>query len=186
MTIAYKLLLLLYPPEYRAEFAEEMLATFAESAQERRERGYVVFALFVMEEINGLLSGAAKEWIGNIISIARSPNKVPSFDPSSAGDTARILLQNMRTPWVSRETFFTITDLICDSGLSASASQTSLPHPVVEAQERIRFLIGRMINAISKQEFESVRFYSNEERREREKLRLLLEEFKMVLSVREE
>jgi hypothetical protein len=180
MTIAYKLLLLLYPPEYRAEFAEEMLATFAESAQERRERGYVVFARFVMEEINGVLSGAAKQWIEKITSIARTRNKVPYFDSSAAADAARILLQNMRTPWVSRETFFKITDLICDSGLSASASQTSLPHSVVEAQERIRFLIGRMINAISKREFERVRFYSNEERCEREKLRLLLDELQNV------
>ena len=180
MTIAYKVMLLLYPPKYRAEFAEEMLATFAEFAQERRKRGYAVFARFVMGEINGVLSGAAKQWIEKITSIARTPNNVPCFDPSSAADAARILLQNMRTPWVSRETFFKITDLICDSGLSASGSQTCLPHPVVEAQERIRFLIGRMINAISKQEFESVRFYSNEERSEREKLRLLLEELQNV------
>jgi len=180
MTLAYKLLLLLYPPEYRAEFAAEMLATFSESAQERRKRGYAVLARFVMKEINGLLSGAAKEWIEKIISIARTPNKVPYFDHSLAADTARILLQNMRTPWVSRETFFKITDLICDSGVPASASQTFLPEPVVETHERIRFLIGRMINAISKQEFERARFYSDEERREREKLRVLLEEFKIV------
>ena len=130
--------------------------------------------------MTGVIAGAAREWIARISKIARTSNSVAHSDRSSSAEAARSLLEKMRTPWVSREMFFKVADLICDAGVCANAPQNALPDAVIQAQERVRFLIGRMAHAISNCEFERVRFYSNEERKERENLRLLLEEFKIV------
>jgi hypothetical protein len=180
MRPAFKFLLKLYPEDYRASFAAEMMATFDESAAERRRCGRIVFSRFALEEITGVIGGAAKEWIGRIPNIARTTNDVTYSDRYSSAHAARRLLEKMRTPWVSRETFFKVADLICDAGMCANTPQNTLPDAVIEAQERLRFVIARMVHAISNREFEKVRFYSNEERKERENLRLLLEEFKIV------
>jgi hypothetical protein len=139
-----------------------MVATFEESAEERRGCGWAVFARFALEEMSGVLARAAREWT------ARITNKVTYPDSSSSALAARRLLEKMRTPWVSRETFFKVADLICDAGMCVNTPQNSLPDAVIEAQERVRFVIGRLVHAISSHEFEKVRFYSNQERKERE------------------
>ncbi len=51
--------------------------------------------------------------------------------------------------------------------------QTTLPTEVADIQKRIKFIVHRMENAIANQEFEKARFYSDEERKERENLRQL-------------
>jgi hypothetical protein len=178
MRLAYKILLRLYPADYRASFAAEMVATFEESAEERRGCGWVVFARYALEETTGVVVGAAKEWISRITDIARITSN-GTYTYSSA-DGARRLLEEMRTPWVSRESFFKVADLICDSGMGVIAPQNTLPVAVIKSQERVRFVIGHMVKAIANHEFEKVRFYSNQERKEREQLRMLLEEFKIV------
>ncbi len=55
--------------------------------------------------------------------------------------------------------------------------QGALPDEVIEAQKRIRFIVHRMDSAIANHEFEKARFYSDEERKERENLRLLREKY---------
>ncbi len=49
--------------------------------------------------------------------------------------------------------------------------QSSLPEDMIDVQKRIKFIVHRMENAIANHEFEKARFYSDEERKERENLR---------------
>ena len=60
---AYKILLRLYPRDYRALFAGEMLAAFRTGSEECRGQGSGAYLRFAVSELAGLLSGAAAEWI---------------------------------------------------------------------------------------------------------------------------
>jgi ATP-dependent Clp protease ATP-binding subunit ClpC len=66
-------------------------------------------------------------------------------------------------------------DLIDEAGARVKLRQTSLPEEITEVQKRIKFIVHRMENAIANHEFEKARFYSDEERKERENLRALRE-----------
>src|SRR3984893_15667208 len=68
-------------------------------------------------------------------------------------------------------------DLIDEAGARVKLRQTSLPEEITEVQKRIKFIVHRMENAIANHEFEKARFYSNEERKERENLRALREKY---------
>src|SRR5512138_2929803 len=70
-------------------------------------------------------------------------------------------------------------DLIDEAGARVKLRQTSLPEEVAEIQKRIKFIVHRMENAIAGHEFEKARFYSDEERRERENLRKLREKYNL-------
>src|SRR3989454_6062336 len=61
-------------------------------------------------------------------------------------------------------------DLIDEAGARVKLRQTSLPEEITEVQKRIKFIVHRMENAIANHEFEKARFYSDEERKERENL----------------
>ena len=64
-------------------------------------------------------------------------------------------------------------DLIDEAGARVKLRQTTLPPEFAEIQKRIKFIVHRMENAIANHEFEKARFYSDEERKERENLRQL-------------
>jgi ATP-dependent Clp protease ATP-binding subunit ClpC len=66
-------------------------------------------------------------------------------------------------------------DLIDEAGARDKLRQTTVPSEVSEIQKRIKFIVHRMENAIANHEFEKARFYSDEERKERENLRQLRE-----------
>ncbi len=70
-------------------------------------------------------------------------------------------------------------DLIDEAGARVKLRQTTLPPEVAEVQKRIKFIVHRMENAIANHEFEKARFYSDEERRERENLRQLRERYNL-------
>src|SRR6267154_2599752 len=70
-------------------------------------------------------------------------------------------------------------DLIDEAGARVKLRQTSLPGEVADIQKRIKFIVHRMENAIANHEFEKARFYSDEERKERENLRLLREKYNL-------
>jgi ATP-dependent Clp protease ATP-binding subunit ClpC len=55
--------------------------------------------------------------------------------------------------------------------------QNALPEEIAEAQKRIKFIMHRMDSAIANHEFEKARFYSDEERKERENLLALREKY---------
>src|SRR6266705_2099532 len=68
-------------------------------------------------------------------------------------------------------------DLIDEAGARVKLRQTTLPSEVADIQKRIKFIEHRMENAIANHEFEKARFYSDEERKERENLRALREKY---------
>jgi len=68
-------------------------------------------------------------------------------------------------------------DLIDEAGARVKLRQTSLPEEITEVQKRIKFIVHRMENAIANHEFEKARFYSDEERKERENMRALRDKY---------
>jgi hypothetical protein len=153
----YQALLRLYPNDYRALFASEMLNTFDQVAGERRRQCRPAFIRFVLGEIIGLLIGAGAEWIAKL-----------TTDSSVRG---RCLpdLRMMRPPAVPRELWFARVCLNTGHG--------SVPDEVMEAQERIAMLINRTVHAIAHHDFPGARRYSHEERQARDELRQLREKY---------
>ena len=74
-------------------------------------------------------------------------------------------------------------DLIDEAGARVKLRQTTLPEELTEVQKRIKFIVHRMENAIANHEFEKARFYSDEERKERENLRALRDKYHLDDSV---
>jgi len=70
-------------------------------------------------------------------------------------------------------------DLIDEAGARVKLRQTTLPGEVSDIQKRIKFIVHRMENAIANHEFEKARFYSDEERKERDNLRLLRDKYNL-------
>ena len=68
-------------------------------------------------------------------------------------------------------------DLIDEAGARVKLRQTTLPEELSDIQKRIKFIVHRMENAIANHEFEKARFYSDEERKERENLRGMREKY---------
>jgi ATP-dependent Clp protease ATP-binding subunit ClpC len=73
----------------------------------------------------------------------------------------------------------TAVDCIDAAGAAAQLQQSSPPNEVVEVQKRIRFLEKRIENSIANHEFEKARFFSQEERKERDNLKQLREKYKL-------
>jgi ATP-dependent Clp protease ATP-binding subunit ClpC len=70
-------------------------------------------------------------------------------------------------------------DLIDEAGARVKLRQTTLPGEVADIQKSIKFIVHRMENAIANHEFEKARFYSDEERKKREDLRVLREKYNL-------
>ncbi len=66
--------------------------------------------------------------------------------------------------------------LIDAAGALANQRRVALPDDVAESEKRIRFIQTRLENSIANHEFEKARFYSDEERKERDNLRALREQ----------
>ena len=70
-------------------------------------------------------------------------------------------------------------DLVDEAGARVKLRQAMLPDEVAEVQKRVKFITHRMETAIANHEFEKARFYSEEERKEKEHLRSLREKLKI-------
>jgi ATP-dependent Clp protease ATP-binding subunit ClpC len=70
-------------------------------------------------------------------------------------------------------------DLIDEAGARVKLRQATLPEDVAEVQRRIKFINHRMETAIANHEFEKARYYSEEERKEKERLRQLRDKYKL-------
>ena len=70
-------------------------------------------------------------------------------------------------------------DLIDEAGARVKLRQAMVPDEVAEVQKRVKFITHRMESAIANHEFEKARFYSEEERKEKESLRSLREKYKL-------
>jgi hypothetical protein len=62
MTLAYRLLLWLYPYDHQVCFGEEMQSVFEQAAQEHRGRGRTAYLRFLVAEYGGLIVGLATAW----------------------------------------------------------------------------------------------------------------------------
>ncbi len=67
-------------------------------------------------------------------------------------------------------------DLLDEAGARVKLEQTKMSDESAEIHKRIKYIVHRMENAIANHEFEKARFYSDEERKERENLRRLQSE----------
>jgi ATP-dependent Clp protease ATP-binding subunit ClpC len=85
---------------------------------------------------------------------------------------AKKYIKNKRLPGAA-------VDIIDEAGAAAQLQQGSVPEDVVEVQKRIRFIVERMKASIANHEFEKARFYSQEERKERDNLKQLREKYKL-------
>jgi ATP-dependent Clp protease ATP-binding subunit ClpC len=70
-------------------------------------------------------------------------------------------------------------DVIDEAAAGVGQHHRVLPQEVGELQTRIKFIVHRMEGAIANHEFEKARFYAEEDRKERENLRLLREKYKL-------
>jgi ATP-dependent Clp protease ATP-binding subunit ClpC len=70
-------------------------------------------------------------------------------------------------------------ELLDLAGARIKVGRTTLPEDVVEVQKRIHFIVHRMDSAVANHEFEKARFYSDEEKKERENLRILRERYQL-------
>ena len=68
-------------------------------------------------------------------------------------------------------------ELLDAAGARVKLRETSVPEDVAEVMKRIKFIVHRMDSAIANHEFEKAKFYSDEERKERENLRILQEKY---------
>jgi hypothetical protein len=87
---AYTTLLRLYPRDYRALFAAEMLTAFEITAGERHAAGRPVYFCFVAAELIGLVKGVVSEWIVKL-----------TTDPSIRGRSLpdRLMMRPPGVPW---------------------------------------------------------------------------------------
>ena len=149
MRRAYAALLRLYPRDFRALFASEMLTAFEKTAVEWRACGRAAFVRFTVNELAGLMIGAGAEWVAKLTTdSSRRGRHLPD----------RLL---MRPSGVSWETHY--------------GAALPIPEELRQAQSRTEFLVNRMVHAIATHDFEGARSYSYEEREARENLRLLRE-----------
>lgn len=148
MNRVYELLLRLYPRDYRAMVATEMVSAFREASAEHRRQGRGAYARFTIAELMGLTMGAGVEWIAKL-----------TTDSSVRGRYLpdRLL---MRPPGVSWEAHY-------------AGAFPNVPEELSKAQERTEHLVQRMVHAISHHDFQGARRYSDEERQARENLRVL-------------
>ncbi len=70
-------------------------------------------------------------------------------------------------------------DLLDEAGARVKLRQSTVPDDLAELQKRLKFITHRMESAIAGHEFEKARFYSDEERREKENLRLLRDKYRL-------
>jgi ATP-dependent Clp protease ATP-binding subunit ClpC len=70
-------------------------------------------------------------------------------------------------------------DVIDEAAAGVGQNHRTLPQEVADLQKRIKFVVHRMQGAIANHEFEKARFYSDEDHKERENLRLLREKYKL-------
>ena len=103
---AYRILLRLYPHDYRARFAIEMSSAFALAAEERRRKSGAVCLGFLVGELMDLVIGAGREWVAKT-----------TTDRSLRGRSLPDV-RMMRPPGVTRELWFT--------ALCASAGQDEI------------------------------------------------------------
>ena len=71
-------------------------------------------------------------------------------------------------------------DVIDEAGSCAKLRHVALPAEIIESQKKIRFIKQKIDASVDNHEYEKARFYSGEEKAERENLRVLREKYKIA------
>jgi len=153
----FRVLLRLYPSDYAALFADEMINAFEQGCNEYRSQRRAPFVRFVVRELVGLIIGLIAEWIAKL-----------TTDTSTRGRSLPDL-RKMRPAGVPYELWF--------AAAGTNYRQTSLPMEVAQAQERVRFLLNARVHAATDRDFQAARSYCYEEYRERDKVRFLKKKY---------
>ncbi|HVB40821.1 MAG TPA: ATP-dependent Clp protease ATP-binding subunit [Terriglobales bacterium] len=70
-------------------------------------------------------------------------------------------------------------DLLDEAGARVKLRQTTMPEEMAETQKQLKIINTRMNSSIANHEFEKARFYSDEERKERDNLRVLRDKYQL-------
>ncbi len=149
--LLYRVLLRLFPGDYRLTFAPEMLDAFEREAEQQHRRGGAAYRRFVRGELVHLALRVPVEWFAKAT--------------TSRSVRARSLpdLRMMRPAGVARSMWFA----------AAKTPGVPLPDEVEEAERRVECCLRRMEHAIATHDFPGARFYSDEDLKAREELRQL-------------
>jgi hypothetical protein len=94
MKRAYRFMLLLYPRGHLNQFSEEMTSVFEEAFADRRAQGWSWSVRFAVEEMAGLIGGAAEAWLapkpGPEVQTASTPNLPQELIDAQRGVDANI------------------------------------------------------------------------------------------------
>lgn len=119
MLLLYRCLLHLYPPAYRCEFAEEMIAVFREAQTETWQKNMLARATFCAREAAGLLCGALQEHLR----VITGPDFFPLFPLRRF-----IMRSEFRFPKATAPLMALILAVIVVAIEKAKAISASLPH----------------------------------------------------------
>ncbi len=70
-------------------------------------------------------------------------------------------------------------DLLDEAGARVKLRECTVPSEVIEVQKKLKFILDRMEYTVINHEYDKARFYSSEERKERENLRVLREKYQL-------
>src|SRR6185295_6816085 len=134
MRLIYKMLLRLYPAEYRKVFGFEMIEAF-EELRKSRSRGFFGWLRFDLSEASGLIFGAANERFEKIVyGIYHSTNYI---EHRCVADRRFMWPQSIDQRWVRHSTG-SLTD---ESGMCVNAQQMFL---FASSPRRLLILVCRL------------------------------------------
>ena len=105
MRSAYEMLLLLYPPPFRAMFGREMALVFEQASGACRSRGLLAFAGFLCAEFAGLVAGAFSTWTDEYMLRSRRRLSIPFLVSLAAGAAFAALTQGCFVFHIGRHEF---------------------------------------------------------------------------------
>ncbi|HEY7307470.1 MAG TPA: hypothetical protein VH601_25320 [Bryobacteraceae bacterium] len=87
------------------------------------------------------------------------------------------LITGAGAEWIARFTMVNSIRRRSALGICAQSGGSAVPEEVIQAQDRVSSLVGRIVHAIANHDFPAARSYAYEESKERENLRLLRERY---------
>jgi hypothetical protein len=161
----YRILLGLYPGDFRQQFSGEMLHVFEQRASERFAFGKTASIVFVFREFGSLLRGAQTMWMDKVFSTAKQVSKDNLVsDRKKKHVLLPLFFRQEKTPIAAGHQ---TGDANSETGLSSADIQ------------RLRdAAVNNMVRAIAGHDFPGARHYSAEESRLQRLLREVNEPMK--------
>src|SRR5450432_79391 len=168
--LALDLSLIVAGTKYRGQF-EERLKTIMKELMESQN------AIIFIDELHTLVGAGSAEGsldAANILKPALSRGEIQCIGATTPGEYRKSIEKDRSLERRFQSGKVPPPD---EANARVKLRQTSLPEEITEVQKRIKFIVHRMENAIANHEFEKARFYSDEERKERDNLRALREKY---------